>query len=54
MRDRVRLMGGSVGIESPQNGGVVLEARFATARPVREREYFPAHAGSRHGAPSNH
>ena len=38
MRDRVRLMGGSVGIESPQNGGVVLEARFATARPVGLRK----------------
>jgi two-component system sensor histidine kinase UhpB len=54
MRDRVRLMGGSVSIESPRAGGVVLEARFATARPAREREYFPAPAGSRHGRPSNH
>jgi two-component system, NarL family, sensor histidine kinase UhpB len=34
MRDRVRLMGGSVKIESPQNGGVVVQARFTTARPV--------------------
>jgi two-component system, NarL family, sensor histidine kinase UhpB len=34
MRDRVRLMGGSVSIESPQAGGVVVEARFATARQV--------------------
>jgi protein-histidine pros-kinase len=54
MRDRVRLMGGSVSIESPQAGGVVLEARYATARPAREREYFPARAGTRPGRPSNH
>jgi two-component system, NarL family, sensor histidine kinase UhpB len=31
MRDRVRLMGGTVIIESPQGGGVVAEARFATS-----------------------
>jgi two-component system sensor histidine kinase UhpB len=31
MRDRVRLMGGAVSLESPQNGGFVVEARF-TAR----------------------
>ena len=30
MRDRVRLMGGSVKIASPQNGGVVVEARFTS------------------------
>jgi two-component system sensor histidine kinase UhpB len=54
MRDRVRLMGGSVSIESPRAGGVVVEARFATARLDREREYFPAYAGSRLGRPSNH
>jgi two-component system, NarL family, sensor histidine kinase UhpB len=29
MRDRVRLMGGSVKIDSPQGGGVVVEAGFA-------------------------
>ena len=54
MRDRVRLMGGSVSIEQPQAGGVVLEARFATARLAREQEYFPALAGSRRGPRSNH
>ena len=32
MRDRVRLMGGTVGIESSQAGGVVVEARFTAAR----------------------
>ena len=54
MRDRVRLMGGSVSIESPRAGGVVLEARFATAGLAREREHFPAYAGNRRGRPSNH
>ena len=54
MRDRVRLMGGSVSIESPHPGGVAVEARFATAQPAREREYLPADAGSRPGLPSNH
>jgi two-component system sensor histidine kinase UhpB len=54
MRDRVRLMGGSVSIESPRAGGVVLEARFATARPAPEQEYFPTYVGSRRGRPSNH
>jgi two-component system sensor histidine kinase UhpB len=54
MRDRVRLMGGSVSIESPQVGGVVVEARFATARLAGEQEYFPGYAGSWHGRPSNH
>ena len=54
MRDRVRLMGGSVSIESPGAGGVVAEARFATARPAGERDYLPAHAGSRPERPSNH
>ena len=54
MRDRVRLMGGSVSIESPQAGGVVLEARFATARLAPAQEYFPTYAGTRHGRPSNH
>jgi two-component system sensor histidine kinase UhpB len=32
MRDRVRLMGGSVKIASWQSGGVVVEARFTEAR----------------------
>jgi nitrate/nitrite-specific signal transduction histidine kinase len=30
MRDRVRLMGGSVSIDSAHGAGVVVEARFAT------------------------
>ena len=43
MRDRVRLMGGSVSIGSPQGGGVVVEARFATAHAASSgREKFPA------------
>jgi two-component system, NarL family, sensor histidine kinase UhpB len=54
MRDRVRLMGGSVSIESPQAGGVVVEARFATARQAHERDYFPVHAGSAPRRSSNH
>jgi two-component system sensor histidine kinase UhpB len=54
MRDRVRLMGGSVSIESPQGGGVAVEACFATARPARDREDFPAYAGSHPGRSSNH
>ena len=33
MRDRVRLMGGSVKIDSPQGGGVVVEACFTALRP---------------------
>jgi two-component system, NarL family, sensor histidine kinase UhpB len=32
MRDRVRLMGGSVTVASPQSGGVVVEARFTETR----------------------
>jgi two-component system, NarL family, sensor histidine kinase UhpB len=32
MRDRVRLMGGSVKIESPQGGGVVVEACFTALK----------------------
>jgi two-component system, NarL family, sensor histidine kinase UhpB len=54
MRDRARLMGGWVSIESPNGGGVAVEARFATARPAREREYFPSFAGMRPGKTSNH
>jgi two-component system sensor histidine kinase UhpB len=38
MRDRVRLMGGWVSMESSPGGGVVVEARFATARPARDQE----------------
>jgi two-component system, NarL family, sensor histidine kinase UhpB len=46
MRDRVRLMGGTVSIESSQTGGVVVEARFATAQPVRGRENVPEDVGT--------
>jgi two-component system sensor histidine kinase UhpB len=38
MRDRVRLMGGRVGFGPSASGGVVVEARFATAAPVHGRE----------------
>ena len=41
MRDRVRLMGGSVTIESPQGGGVVVEARFATASAAYDSGKIP-------------
>ena len=46
MRDRVRLMGGSVSIELPQAGGVVLEARFATARLGPRAGIFPDLCGN--------
>ena len=42
MRDRVRLMGGSVSIGARQGGGVAVEARFATAQAAPGREKFPA------------
>jgi two-component system sensor histidine kinase UhpB len=54
MRDRVRLMGGSVSIESPQAGGVVVEARFAIDQPAHGREYFPSNAGKKSAESSNH
>jgi two-component system, NarL family, sensor histidine kinase UhpB len=54
MRDRVRLMGGLVNIGSSRGGGVVVEARFATAAPARERDKFPAYAGTRLEQSSNH
>jgi two-component system, NarL family, sensor histidine kinase UhpB len=54
MRDRVRLMGGSVSIESPRGGGVVVEARFAGDRSTQERDSFPAYSGRSPGQPSNH
>ena len=54
MRDRVRLMGGLVKIGSSRGGGVVVEARFATAAPARERDKFPAYAGTRLEQSSNH
>jgi signal transduction histidine kinase len=40
MRDRVRLMGGSVRIASRQSGGVVVEASFIAARPIYESGKF--------------
>ena len=46
MRDRVRLMGGSVNIESPRTGGVVVEARFATAQPAPMSAIFPGICGN--------
>ncbi len=49
MRDRVRLMGGWVSLESPHGSGVVVEARFATAQPAGEWEYFPAYTGTQPG-----
>ena len=42
MRDRVRLMGGSVSVGPRQGGGVVVEARFAVAQAAPGRENFPA------------
>ena len=54
MRDRVRMLGGRVVIGSPPGGGVVVEARFATAAPVGEWEKLPTSAGSQPGKNSNH
>ncbi len=54
MRDRVRLMGGSVKIESPQDGGVVVEAWFTGLRPNPDRENLPTPSGIRLGKASNH
>jgi hypothetical protein len=42
MRDRVRLMGGSVKIDSPQGGGVVVEACFTALRPNYDAGKLPA------------
>ena len=41
MRDRVRLMGGSVKIDSPQGGGVVVEACFTALRPSYDAGKLP-------------
>ena len=41
MRDRVRLMGGSVKIDSPQGGGVVVEACFTALRPNYDAGKLP-------------
>ena len=46
MRDRVRLMGGSVSIESPPGGGVVVEARFTTGRAAYVSGKFPGTGGN--------
>jgi two-component system, NarL family, sensor histidine kinase UhpB len=54
MRDRVRLMGGTVSIDSPSGGGVVVEARFATAAPAEMRENLPALARNSPARTSNH
>jgi two-component system sensor histidine kinase UhpB len=54
MRDRARLMGGTVTIDSPSDGGVVVEARFATAAPAGDRENLPICAGNRPAKISNH
>jgi two-component system sensor histidine kinase UhpB len=42
MRDRVRIMAGSVKIASPQSGGVVVEARFTEARATYVPGKLPA------------
>jgi two-component system sensor histidine kinase UhpB len=41
MRDRVRLMGGSVKIDSPQGGGLVVEACFTAVRPHHDAGKLP-------------
>jgi two-component system sensor histidine kinase UhpB len=46
MRDRVRLMGGSVKIASPQSGGVVVEARFTAARAAYVPRKVPGVRGN--------
>jgi two-component system sensor histidine kinase UhpB len=53
MRDRVRLMGGSVSIGPRQGGGVAVEARFATAQAAPGQDNFLAFAGTRPGKHSN-
>jgi len=54
MRDRVRMLGGQVSIGSSEDGGVVVEARFATGALTREQENIPNHAGTNPGQSSNH
>jgi signal transduction histidine kinase len=54
MRDRVRLMGGSVKIDSPQGGGAVVEACFTRSDLVTIRENFPVAAGTKPEKTSNH
>lgn len=45
MRDRVRMLGGEVVIDSSPGSGVVVEARFAAPDRVVDRENFPANSG---------
>jgi len=54
MRDRARLMGGSVSIDSSRSGGAVVEARFATASPAQGQEKIPASARIFLRSSSNH
>jgi two-component system sensor histidine kinase UhpB len=54
MRDRVRLMGGSVSMDSPGDGGVVVEARFATLRSANTQDSFPTYTGYLPEKSSNH
>jgi hypothetical protein len=46
MRDRARLMGGSVKIASPQSGGVVVEARFTAAQAAYAPGKLPGVSGN--------
>jgi two-component system sensor histidine kinase UhpB len=46
MRDRVRLMGGSVSVDSPPGGGVVIEARFALGHQTRDSGKLPDISGN--------
>jgi two-component system, NarL family, sensor histidine kinase UhpB len=51
MRDRARMLGGRVVMGASPEGGVVVEARFATAAPLCDREKLP---GNPRGKTSNH
>jgi two-component system, NarL family, sensor histidine kinase UhpB len=54
MRDRARMLGGRVVIGSSPGGGVVVEARFATAAALSDREKFLIYSGTKPGRTSNH
>jgi two-component system sensor histidine kinase UhpB len=54
MRDRVRLMGGSVKMQSPKSGGVVVEACFTLPRQFRDQEIFLDSAGVKPEKTTNH
>src|SRR5580693_3030716 len=41
MRDRVRLMGGSVSMDSPPGGGVAVEAHFTIGHPSHDSGKYP-------------